>query len=43
MTEIGEFVHAHYGKQFTLSLVNTKEKIELKPGKYIVMVDPIWD
>ena len=27
MTENGEFVHARYGKRFTFSLVNTKERI----------------
>lgn len=43
MTEQGEFVHARYGKRFTFSLLNIKENITLKPGKYIVMVDPLWN
>ena len=41
MTDKGEFIHARYGNGFTFSLLT--EKIVLKPGKYIVMVDPHWN
>lgn len=41
MTGSGEFVHGRFGSGFTLSLL--VEKIALKPGKYIVMVDPLWN
>ena len=43
MTEKGEFVHARYGKRFTFSLLNIKENISLQPGRYVVMVDPLWN
>ena len=43
MTESGQFVHARYGKRFTFSLADIKENIVLKPGKYIVMVDPLFN
>lgn len=41
MTDKGEFVTARFGNKFTFSCLN--EKITLKPGKYIIMVDPIWN
>ena len=41
MTEKGEFVNARYGNRFTFSLLN--DKIQLKAGKYIVMVDPLFN
>ena len=43
MTEQGEFVHARFGKRFTFSLSNIRDKIALKPGKYIIMIDPLWN
>ena len=43
MTEKGEFVAARYGKRFTFSLLNIKENLTLKPGKYVVMIDPLWN
>mmetsp|Transcript_35119 Transcript_35119/g.46233 ORF Transcript_35119/g.46233 Transcript_35119/m.46233 type:complete len:220 (+) Transcript_35119:753-1412(+) len=43
MTEKGEFVHARFGKRFTFSLLNIKENIKLKPGKYVIMIDPLWN
>ena len=43
MTEQGEFIRARFGKRFTFSLANIREDITLKPGKYIVMVDPLWN
>lgn len=41
MTESGEFVSARFGNRFTFSLLNGK--ITLKPGRYIVMLDPLWN
>ena len=41
MTDKGEFIHGRFGSGFTFSLLT--EKIVLKPGKYIIMVDPIWN
>ena len=41
MTEEGEFVTGKFGNDFTFSLLN--ENIILKPGKYIIMVDPHWN
>ena len=41
MTAKGEFVNARFGKNFMFSLLN--QKITLKPGKYIFMIDPIWN
>ena len=41
MTESGEFVNARFGNRFTFSLLN--EQVTLKAGKYIVMIDPLWN
>lgn len=41
MTADGEFVHGRYGSGFTFSLLT--ENIVLKPGKYILMIDPMWN
>jgi len=41
MTEHGEFIHGRYGSDFTFSLMT--EKQILQPGKYIVMIDPMWN
>ena len=41
MTESGEFVNAKFGSRFTFSLLHGES--ELKAGKYIVMVDPLWN
>ena len=41
MTDKGEFINGRYGSDFTFSLLT--EKIVLKPGKYIIMVDPMWN
>ena len=41
MTAEGEFINARFGSRFMFSLLN--QKIVLKPGKYIVLVDPLWD
>ena len=41
MTANGEFVNARFGSHFTFSLLN--QKITLNPGKYVFMVDPIWN
>ena len=41
MTERGEFVHGRFGSGFAFSLLN--DNIVLKPGKYIIMVDPLWN
>lgn len=41
MTESGEFVNARFGSRFTFSLLNGKT--HLKAGKYIFMVDPLWN
>ena len=30
-----------FGQQFNFSLMN--ENVELKAGKYIIMVDPLWN
>jgi len=40
-TEKGEFINARFGSRFMFSLLN--QKITLKPGKYVVMVDPVWN
>lgn len=42
MTDSGEFVSARFGSRFNFSLLNQK-KIILKPGKYIFMIDPVWN
>lgn len=41
MTEAGEFVNARFGSRFTFSLLH--DNTELKAGKYVVMVDPLWN
>ena len=41
MTAEGEFINARFGSRFMFSLLN--QKIVLKPGKYVVLVDPLWD
>jgi len=41
MTESGEFVNARFGNRFTFSLLN--DHTSLKPGKYIIMIDPLWN
>jgi len=41
MSEQGELISARFGNRFTFSLLNSK--IALKPGKYIIMIDPLWN
>ena len=41
MTATGKFVCARFGKSFMFSLMN--DKITLEPGKYIFMIDPVWN
>lgn len=41
MSDKGEFISARYGSRFNFSLLN--QKITLKPGKYVFMIDPIWN
>ena len=41
MTESGEFVKARFGSRFNFSLLN--QKLTLKPGKYVFMIDPVWN
>ena len=41
MTEQGEVVNERFGNKFMFSLLN--QKIKLKPGKYVIMVDPVWN
>jgi hypothetical protein len=41
MSEKGEFIGARYGNRFTFSLNN--DKLVLNPGKYIIMIDPVWN
>ena len=41
MTASGEFINARFGSRFMFSLLN--QKITLKPGKYIFMIDPVWN
>lgn len=41
MTDKGEFVKGRFGSRFNFSLLNTK--IILKPGKYVFMIDPVWN
>ena len=41
MTAEGSFIHARFGSRFMFSLLN--QNIVLKPGKYVVLVDPLWD
>ena len=41
MTEKGEVVNARFGNKFMFSLLN--QKVTLNPGKYVVMIDPLWN
>ena len=41
MTGTGELVKADFGKRFMQSMLN--HKITLEAGKYIFMIDPIWN
>ena len=41
MTTSGEFIGARFGKRFNFSLLNNNNI--LNPGKYIVMIDPLWN
>lgn len=41
MTAAGEFINARFGNRFMFSLLN--QKISLRPGKYVFMIDPIWN
>ena len=41
ISEKGELVNAKFGSKFMFSLLN--EDVILKPGKYVILVDPIWD
>ena len=41
MKETGEFINARFGSRFTFSLLN--QNIRLQPGKYIFMIDPLWN
>lgn len=41
MTASGEFVTACFGNRFMFSLLN--QKIMLQPGKYVIMIDPVWN
>lgn len=41
MKATGKFVCARFGKSFMFSLMN--DKITLEPGKYIFMIDPVWN
>lgn len=41
MTEKGEFITANFGSRFSFSCLN--EKINLNAGKYIIMIDPLWN
>ena len=41
MTAAGEFVNARFGNRFMFSLLN--QDITVKPGKYIFMIDPVWN
>ena len=41
MTEDGKFVNARFGSGFTFSLIS--QDIILREGKYIFMVDPVWN
>ena len=42
MTDKGTLVNAKFGSKFMFSLLNDKNTV-LKPGKYVFMVDPIWN
>ena len=41
MKATGEFIQARFGNRFMFSLLNSK--ISLPPGKYVFMIDPIWN
>ena len=41
MTEEGVWVMGRFGQQFNFSLMN--DNVMLMPGKYIIMVDPLWN
>ena len=41
MAEEGAWVMGRFGQQFNFSLMN--ENVMLMPGKYIIMVDPLWN
>lgn len=41
MNADGDFVNAKFGSRFMFSLLN--DDIELPRGKYVFMIDPIWD
>ena len=41
MTDKGKFINARFGSRFTFSLLN--QKIKLEPGRYIIMIDPLWN
>jgi len=41
MTATGEFITARFGSRFMFSLLN--QKITLAAGKYIFMIDPVWN
>ena len=41
MREEGKFVNGNYGSRFMFSLLN--DNIMLSPGKYVIMIDPLWD
>lgn len=41
MTDKGKFINARFGSRFTFSLLN--QKIRLEAGRYIFMVDPLWN
>lgn len=41
MTATGEFINARFGNRFMFSLLN--QKISLRAGKYVFMIDPIWN
>lgn len=49
MNEDSDLIAAKYGSNFALSLMNVNngppsqaKNITLKPGNYIVMIDPLW-
>lgn len=41
MTATGKFITARFGSRFMFSLLN--QHIRLEPGKYIFMIDPVWN
>ena len=42
MNDKGELINARFGSSFCFSLLNQKDSM-LQPGKYILMVDPLWN